>query len=252
MPEGKRNETLETHIGIVGTEAKINQEELVKSRRKIWSVPVALSLVLLFALALGVSQYVAAQTTNAAPVPFDPGVAATPITVVIGPAGITATQGVDGETVTITQAMLFTDAESDAMVFTAMTSNPDAVRPVFQNQAITRDADGEIDTITPGLVQAWWDALDNITDPANAQNTLADRNCNAKAARLGFAVGVDGPDEDEVPDNQSANPDGDPAVPDATGLCADFTALADDEAREMVVVSFHWDMLDGAEMVSCR
>ena len=39
MPEGKRNETLETHIGIVGTEAKINQEELVKIRRKIWSVP---------------------------------------------------------------------------------------------------------------------------------------------------------------------------------------------------------------------
>ena len=47
MPEGKRNETLETHIGIVGTEAKINQEELVKSRRKIWSLPLVLVTALL-------------------------------------------------------------------------------------------------------------------------------------------------------------------------------------------------------------
>ena len=43
MPEGKRNETLETYIGIVGTEAKINQEELVsKVEEKIWSLPLVL------------------------------------------------------------------------------------------------------------------------------------------------------------------------------------------------------------------
>ena len=51
MPEGKRNETLEIHIRIVGTEAKINQEELVSSR-KTWSVPLALAVVLIFAAIL--------------------------------------------------------------------------------------------------------------------------------------------------------------------------------------------------------
>ena len=70
----------------------------MKSRRKIWSVPIALTLVLLFAVLLGVSQYVQAQAQNAAPVPVDPGASATPITVVIGAGGITATQGVDGTT----------------------------------------------------------------------------------------------------------------------------------------------------------
>ena len=55
MPEGKRNETLETHIGIVGTEAKINQEELVKSRRKIWSIPIALAVVLMLVALAGMS-----------------------------------------------------------------------------------------------------------------------------------------------------------------------------------------------------
>ena len=44
---------METHIGIVGTEAKINQEELVKSRRKIWSLPLALVTALLLVGMLG-------------------------------------------------------------------------------------------------------------------------------------------------------------------------------------------------------
>ena len=53
------------HIGIVGTEARINQEELVKSRRKIWSIPIAaLALVLMLAGALAVSGIVQAQASN--------------------------------------------------------------------------------------------------------------------------------------------------------------------------------------------
>ena len=68
MPESKRNETLETHIGNVGTEAKINQEELVKSRRKIWSIPIAaLALVLMLVgglVATGVAQAQATGTKS--------------------------------------------------------------------------------------------------------------------------------------------------------------------------------------------
>ena len=66
MPEGKRKETLETHIGIVGTEAKINQEELVKSRRKIWSLPLAMVTALLLVGLLG-AVVLAQSTRNAAP-----------------------------------------------------------------------------------------------------------------------------------------------------------------------------------------
>ena len=43
----------------------------MKIRRKIWSVPIALTLVLLFAVMLGVSQYVAAQVPEG-PVPVTP------------------------------------------------------------------------------------------------------------------------------------------------------------------------------------
>ena len=56
---------METYIGIVGTEAKINQKELVKIRRKIWSIPIAvLALVLMLAGALAVSGIVQAQAAN--------------------------------------------------------------------------------------------------------------------------------------------------------------------------------------------
>ena len=231
----------------------------MNSRRKIWSVPVALSLVLLFALALGVSQYVAAQTTpNPAPVPVNPGAAATPITVVIGPMGITATQGVDGADLTITEAMLFTDA--DDMVFTAMTSNPDAARPVFGTTAFTRGDDGEITAVSDtdaGIVVAWWDALGDELDDQN--DVVDNTNCAPKAARLGFDLAATDDDGDPI----HAAIDGTEA---ATGLCRNFDGLntpgfdvngdgdTDDAdgiaAQAMVLHAFHWDMLSGAEMAA--
>ena len=65
MPEGKRNETLEIYIGIVGTEAKSTKEKIVKHRRKIWSIPIAaLALVLMLAGALVVTSIVQAQATG--------------------------------------------------------------------------------------------------------------------------------------------------------------------------------------------
>ena len=234
------------HIGIVGTEAKINQEDLVKIRKKIWSVPVALSLVLLFALMLGVSQYVAAQTTpNPAPVPVDPGASATPITVVIGATGITAMQGVDGEPLTIGEVDLFTDA--DDMVFTAMTSNPDAARPVFTPANTAAN---------PQVVNDWWNALG---DEEDADGDPTDNtSCTAKAARLGFDL-TELDDEGEEPIH-SPNPG-------ASGLCQDFSSFTAEEvgdlnddgttdqddvtaAQTMILQAFHWDMLSGAEMAA--
>ena len=54
------------HIGIVGTEAKINQEELVKSRRKIWSLPLAMVTALLLVGLLGAA-VLAQSGRNATP-----------------------------------------------------------------------------------------------------------------------------------------------------------------------------------------
>jgi hypothetical protein len=59
---------LETNIGIVGTEAKSTKEKIVKHRRKIWSIPIAvLALVLMLAGALVVSGVVQAQTSARVP-----------------------------------------------------------------------------------------------------------------------------------------------------------------------------------------
>ena len=187
-----------------------------------------------------------------APVPVDLGAEATPITVVIGPEGVTSTVGVDGQVVTITEADLFADA--DDMVFTAMTSDPKVARPVFATTAFTRDEDGDITTVTAGIVVEWWDALGDEVDADN--NPTDNTSCTAKAARLGF-------DLTEL--NDDAEPIHSPA-PDASGLCENFADLSSPgfdvdgdgtvtdngadgiAAQAMVLHAFHWDMLDAAEM----
>ena len=77
------------------------------------------------------------------------------------------------------------------MVFTAMTSNPDAARPDFETEAFTRveeglENEGDIISVSSpdaGIVVAWWDALGvEMVDGQPTDNT----NCATKAARLGF------------------------------------------------------------------
>ena len=195
------------------------------------------------------TQYVQAQTPTGEPVPVTPeaGTAATPVTITI--------TAIESTSVAVPVIELFVDPQSDEMVFTAMTSDPDVARGRFTTNAITYDEDG-VGTITPGIVEAWWDALDDQDKIAGGDDNL---DCNAKASRLGFEIGVDGPDEDTNPDNAPATL----ADPNAqAGLCEDYSELEDpdggttaspagtatNEAQLMVVQAFHWDMLNGAEM----
>ena len=63
MPEGKRNEELETNIGIIGTEAKSTKEKMLKHRRKTWSIPIAvLALALMLVGGLVATSVAQAQS----------------------------------------------------------------------------------------------------------------------------------------------------------------------------------------------
>ena len=139
MPEGKRNETLETHIGIVGTEAKINQEELVKIRSKIWSIPIAvLAIVLMLAGALAVSGIVQAQAAN----------------IVKGGGDIVLGAVLDGQaitTITVDEADAAADPvevglDDDEAIVAVVLTGPDA--PLFAVIGVT--AGGVRDTIIAG------------------------------------------------------------------------------------------------------
>ena len=112
MPEGKRNETLETHIGIVGTEARINQEELVKSRRKIWFAPMAaVALVLMLVAVVFAAQSPAPGT----PIPDQ--------TIIIG--ATAATSGVLDDNNIVNLTIDLTDIDGDDVRDDAAFTDPD-------------------------------------------------------------------------------------------------------------------------------
>ena len=90
------------------------------------------------------------------------------------------------------------------------------------------------------LITAWWDGLDG-TD-----NT----NCSIKAARLGFDVGDDGDDDTVVADENHPDrpdPENDGDTLDAEGLCKEYGEIGEDNQTQ-IQLAFHWDMLSGAEM----
>ena len=106
MPEGKWKETLETNIGIVGTEAKINQEDLVKSRRKIWSLPLVLVTALLLVGLLGAA--VLAQSNDAPKVTKELEDVITATTLELGGGGVDTTNDIP-ESATADLSEVFTD-----------------------------------------------------------------------------------------------------------------------------------------------
>ena len=209
----------------------------MKSRRKIWSLPLAMVTALLLVGLLGAA--VLAQA-NAAPV----------VQAEIEDQTITIGTEASTPASPISMDDAFSDADDadDALQYTAMSSAPRVASPSFAQAATVT---------TPGIVDDWWNALDGEDD----------LDCRKKAGRIGFSLTFDGDDLDTDPDNAPAvlaAPDATPPVTasDATGLCQDFTALAEldddttqnvdegDIAQLMVVQAFHWDMLSGAEMVA--
>ena len=156
MPEGKRNETLEIHIGIVGTEAKINQEELVKSRRKIWSLPMALVTALLLVGLFGAA--VLAQVNEAPTVVEGEEIENQKIIIGAGAAyPVGATDLVPNTSESTGQIVLdavFEDEDdtgngNPGLVYTALTANGKVARV---DLGVVADV-----TETQDVVALWWD-----------------------------------------------------------------------------------------------
>ena len=197
----------------------------MKSRRKIWSLPMALVTALLLVGLLG------AVVLAQAPKTLGEGTQIADQTITIGAAASPNAAG------SLALAGAFTpgDANED-LVYTALTTEDRVVEVGLTAQ------DG-----TTGVVPTWWDNL------GGADNT----SCNLKSARLGFSLTVD-EDEDGDADNAPVGLDEegvvDPNSP-ATGFCENFDELDDtddveigNQAQIRVRIAFHWDMLSGAEM----
>ena len=207
----------------------------MSNRRKIWSVPFALTLVLLFAVMLGVSQYVQAQTPDPAPV------TATPfVDVEITLQTEESTPSADHDPTDQTSLDDAFDDTTDgttnetSLAYTALSTDPGVV-------TVTLTGDSGLDG-QPARV--WWDSLGAGLDADNA--TLPDTDCSKRQAALGDSVF----EEDE--DNEAA--DADDTNPQATGYCADFEDIDDDDGDPspnpslVIVQAFHWNMLTGPEM----
>ena len=212
----------------------------MKSRRKIWSAPLA-ALVLVLVLAA----MVFAQASNAAPVV---GTDIEDVTITIG-----ASDSAPSPQPSVAGA--FTDAEpGDDLAYTAATTNE-------------RVADVALTGVATTIVTAWWDSL-------GAANGEIDTDCSKRAAVLGFTAGAGIPSGQDVPDDANPHRAGiaadaaatPPVVAvDETGLCGDYDDIAtsdvpdnprttavetDYNAQEVVIDAFHWDMLTGREMTA--
>ena len=218
------SELLERKLGI-------NQEELVKSRRKIWSLPLALVTAVLVVGLLATA--VLAQLADPAPKVSE----TTPfldqeITLQIDESDAAATDP-DQRLLTAVftdQEPLGTDAlqgNTDELAYTALSINP----------AVAEARLTGTDTMA---VSAWWDSLGNV-------DGTGDTSCGKRQAALGesvFTINADAATPTHAPADAAANRVA------AIGYCGDFTILQSDEnANEQIVVqAFHWNMLTGPEM----
>ena len=278
MPEGKNGtKELETNIGIVGTEAKSTKEKIVKHRRKIWSLPIAV-LALALMLVGGIVATGIVQAFGDAPKmgtqiedqEIQIGADADGSGVVGAPTGNVTIDltNVGGDGIAAFTDVGTADSETtdDPLAYTVLTSDYKVANVALSN------ADGAPVT----LLTSWWDSLGNGDAGENEEDT----NCSKRAARLGFTAGgpltpeqisaMGAADPPQIPNPHRAGRNGDAeatpsvAVIDATGLCADYTDasgtnLTDEDADTAVVElltganailqAFHWDMLSGRQMI---
>ena len=199
----------------------------MKTRRKIWSMPIAaLAVALMLATALIATGIVYAVAT---------GTKISDQTLTVNNVAGTTDNGgaveinlTDLDATTDGAQAAFTDPDGDALAYTAMTSDPAIADVTLDNTEGTGSA---------AIATTWWDALDGTTGV----------DCSKKATRLGFAVGT-------TSGNTAAT---NATAGDAAGLCRDYASLDPDdtddtnglEGQQEVLLAFHWDMLSGDEMV---
>ena len=200
----------------------------MKSRRKIWSLPLALVTALMLVGLLGA--VVLAQVLPDPAPEEETDFVDQEIVLQVGASGANISPAQTALSAAFSDEMPDdqdgeTLVSNTALAYTALTTNPAAAEVSFSN--------GD----TTGVVGTWWDSL----GAADADDE--DTDCTKRAGALGSSVFV----VDE--DNEAADPDED--VPVATGYCADFADIAaeDSDADSGIVVqAFHWNLLTGPEM----
>ena len=203
----------------------------MKSRKKIWALPLvlvtALLLVGLFATAVLATQPGFDIPDQKLTVNDSAGTTGNDGAVEIDLTNVDGAEDGDGDTAVDDEAA-FVDTEApSALAYTALTSDPSI-------------ADVALGGDSTSIVTEWWDSLDGTTG----------EDCSKKAMRLGFTVGED--------DNTAATS---AIANDEAGLCVDYGTLSGNlleesssgvgdeiSARVAVLLAFHWDMLSQDEM----
>ena len=203
----------------------------MKSRRKIWSLPLALVTALMLVGLLGA--VILAQTADPAPVKsdtlfedvemilaIDAGTTTDPVQTSLEDVFSDQRVGSDGTTL---------EDNPDGLAYTVVTTNPAVVVPSLSNNTNT------------AVQAAWWDSLGALD--ADDAPVEADPDCTKRQRAIGFSLTVD--------DNNDGQPDNAPDIVTpqsaARGLCADF-GEAGTANQEIILQAFHWDMLTGPEM----
>ena len=250
----------------------------MKSRRKIWSLP----LVLVTALVL-VGLFGAAVLAVG---PADPPEERNQIpdqTLAIGATGTVDPEDGSTEEVTVNLADVngdgpgilpaFDDFEDrdettpndpDPIVYTVITTDTEVAKVSFVGEYPTGVVEGG------EIVEDWWDALDgDAVDDSGSQDT----DCDVRAMRLGFSLSEkgDGADADDPPIhvpfiaddatttevNEGQSATGYCRSYDVISLDSDFSTFIDggDDTEEDDITfavairdAFHWDMLSASEM----
>ena len=175
----------------------------MKSRRKIWSLPMALVTALLLVGLFGAA--VLAQVNEAPTVVEGEEIENQKIIIGAGaayPVVATATEpNTSATTGTIDLDPVFADTDdtgngNPGLVYTALTANGKVARVDLGDVAD--------DTPANDVVALWWDALDGVATDAQDSSNVAipqDTDCDARQARVGFSLMVDTTIPPDGPDN---------------------------------------------------
>ena len=199
----------------------------MSSRRKIWSLPLALVTALLLVGLLGAVVLAQVVPDPAPEVGTD--FVGQEITLQTGASG---TENISPTQTTLADAFSDLDNQDPAqantdLAYTALSTNP-AV-------AEARLAD---DTTT--IVTVWWDGL-GARAAADGSADDPDTSCTKRQQALGSSVFVI--DEDNAPANtETTTP--------PSGYCGDFAEVTSDSDADssIIIQAFHWNMLTGPEM----
>ena len=221
----------------------------MKSRRKIWSLPLVLVTALLLVGLFGAA--VLAQTNDAPVVENDlADVITDKVLELAGGSPATATADlaeVFDDTTMVGDPAVEVD---DRLAFTVMTSAPNTASVAFT----TGTAYNETAAPPAGVVANWWNSLDQAEKRAvvgvKLDNTLAiDNPARGTCDNTVWCKAYNHDSAANTPDVTVIGAYGPDVLNEATAPVA-IPEIDNPAARLIVTQAFHWDMLTGAEMVA--